>query len=426
MNTVFQNLWQQLAKAGAPVRWALAACGGLVLAVTCSLIYRAQNPHFVVLAADLDAQSFNTAITALAGADIRYETSMGPAPYLIRVESGKKYEALNAIHLSGEFLGDSRGITSGLSGSSSVFLGQSERHQRTQKRIWEETEMQLERLNFVAKAKVSVSGDATSPLARLRPDDRRASVVLTLRGLSRPTSTETRALVGIVRGSTGVVDDRIAIVDQHSNVLFDGSSGSGPDSVHAMEERYGRERTDAVQAILDRTFGPGLTVVSVMGQWKQVREESISEKLDPVKTPSSERTRKTSEPEWSRNVGGPAGVAANTQSGSSSTSPQVTMELATTNEEEKAYAFGRSTIHSVSQPHQLERLSISLVVDESKSADLLKAEELVRGSLGFNDERGDTLNSVVTQIHGLQRDGEGLPVLPEPIQAHEPRRVHFP
>ena len=36
----------------------------------------------------------------------------------------------------------------------------SERHQRTQKRIWEETEMQLERLNFVAKAKVSVSGDA--------------------------------------------------------------------------------------------------------------------------------------------------------------------------------------------------------------------------------------------------------------------------
>ena len=420
MNTVLQNLWQQLLQAGAPVRWALAACAGFALAITGFLVYRAQNPHFVVLAADLDAQSFNTAITALAGADIRYETSMGPAPYMIRVESGKKYDAMTAIHLSGEFLGGSRGITSGLAGSSSVFLGQSERHQRTQKRIWEETEMQLERLNFVAKAKVSVSGGATSPLARLRPDERRASVVLTLRGLSRPTATETRALVGIVRGSTGVADDRITIVDQHSNVLFDGASGSGPDSVLAMEERFGRERTDAVQAILDRTFGAGVTVVGVTGQWKQVREESISEKLDPVKTPRSQRSRKTSSPEWARSVGGPAGVAANTQSGTGGSAGGPTMELSTTNEEEKAYSFGRSTIHSVSQPHQLERLSISLVVDQSKSEELTKAEDLVKGFLGFNEERGDTLKSFAAEIPGLERNGEGVPVLPEPVKAPEP------
>lgn len=96
------------------------------------------------------------------------------------------------------------------------------------------------------------------------------------------------------------------------------------------------------------------------------------------------------------------------------------MELSTTNEEEKSYAFGRSTVHSVSQPHQLERISISLVMDQSKAEDLAKAEDLVKGFLGFNDERGDILRSLVTEIPGLERDGEGLPILPEPIKAPEP------
>ena len=136
MNDLFGTLWTQLKNAGPAARWALGSCVGLAVMVSTFLAWQARNPHFTVLAADLDTQAFNTAITALAGAGIRYETSMGPAPYMIRVEEGKKYEARNAVHLSGEFLGGSRGISSGLEGSSSVFLGQSERHPRTQKRLW--------------------------------------------------------------------------------------------------------------------------------------------------------------------------------------------------------------------------------------------------------------------------------------------------
>lgn len=421
MNATFQNLLKQLAGAGAPARWALASFAALGLLLTAFFVHRAQNPHFVVLAADLDTQSFNTAITALAGAQIRYETSMGPPPYVIRVDESRKYDAMNAIHLSGEFMGGSRGISSGLDGSSSVFLGQSERHQRTQKRVWEEAEMQLERLNYVAKAKVTVSGEATSPLARLRPDDRRASVVLTLNGLGMPTQTETRALVSIVRGSTGVRDDRIAIVDQHSNVLFDGTESGGADSLIAIEERFSREKTGAVQSLLDRTFGAGLTVVGVNGEWRQVREESISETLDPTKKPRSERKRTTEDPEWPRSTGGPAGVAANTQEGSEASSTNgFARGTAKTSDEEKNYSFSSKTTHSVSQPHQLSRLSISLVVDSSMEEKLVSAEELVKGILGFDIERGDQLQSTSTSLPGLERDTEGAPVLPEPVKAPEP------
>lgn len=421
MNAVFANLLTQLKNAGPSARWAMGAVLGFVLLIAGTLAVQARNPHFVVLAADLDAPTFNTAITALAGADIRYETSMGPPPYMIRVEESKKYEAAAAIHQSGEFLGSSRGISSGLGGSSSVFLGQSERHQRTQKRLWEEAEMQLESLNYVAKANLTVSGAQTSPLARLRPDERRASVVLTLRGLAAPSASETRALVGIVRGATGVPEERITIADQHSNVIFDGADANGPDSLMALEEKFSRDRSNQAQQLLDRAFPPGLTVVGVRGTWKQVREESISNTLDPSKKPRSERTRKTEAPEWPRSLGGPAGVAANTQEGSSNTgtvsAPPAT---ATTSEKETDYTFGSTTTHRVSQPHQLERLSISLVLDESLADRIEDAEALVKGLVGFDETRGDVIVTRSTALPSVERDAEGQPVIPEPIEPEAP------
>lgn len=420
MNDVLKNLWKQLASAGAPARWAMASCAAAALLVASIFVYRAQNPHFVVLAADLDTPAFNKAVQALANADIRFETSMGAAPHMIRVEESRRFDAMNAIHLSGEYLGGSRGISSGLDGSSAVFLGQSERHQRTQKRIWEEAEMQLEALDYVAKAKVTVSGQSTSPLVNMRPDVRSASVVVTLTGLTRPTQGETRALVSIIRGAIGVPEDRIAIVDQHSNVLFDGAESGGADSLLALEERFSRDRTAQAQEMLDRAFGAGMTIVGVSGEWRQVREESISETLDPTKRPRTEKKRTTKDPEWPRTVGGPAGVAANTQGvAPSGPTPDQLMAMSETKDEEKTYAFASKTTHTVSQPQQLARLSISLVVDASLEEKLAVAEELVMGLVNFDAERGDQIQSTAAELPGLERDDEGLPVVPEPIEAPE-------
>ncbi|MEM6672749.1 MAG: flagellar M-ring protein FliF C-terminal domain-containing protein [Planctomycetota bacterium] len=422
MNDLFTRLWKQLSEAGAAARWAAGACALLVVAVSALFLWQARNPHFVVLAADLDTPSFNRAVKALAEAGIRYETSMGPEPFLIRVEEGRKYDALNAVHLAGDFGGGPRGIVSALQGSSSAFLGQSERHQRTQKRLWEEAEMQLERLDFVARAKVTVSGASSSPLVRPDKDRKSASVVLTLRGTSSPSRAETRALVGIVRGATGVPDERVTIVDQHSKILFDGSDEDGPDSLLALEERFARDRTDAVQSLLDKTFGPGLSIVGVSGEWREVREESVAETLDPSRKPSRQRTRTSEQPEWPRSIGGPAGVAANTREGAGPTIRTGTVEasLSKTSEEETTYSFGSRTTHTIAQPHQLARLSISLVVDSSISERLPDAEGLVMGLVGFDASRGDRIESTTTDLPGLERDADGAPIAAGPSEATEP------
>lgn len=420
MNEVLKNLWSQIVSASGPVKVALGSCGLLLALVTSVMVWRAQNPHFVVLASDLDSHSFNGAVKALAEAGIRYETSVGGPPYVIQVESGRRHEAIAAMHISGEFLDNARGISSGLAGSSAVFLGQSERHQRTQKRMWEEVEMSLEKLNFVSKAKVTVSGSPTSTLASLRKDARRASVIVTLRGVATPTATETRALVGLVRGGTGVADERMTIVDQHSNVLFDGIDDSGADSLAAKEEQFNRERTEMAQRQLDRIFGPGVAVVGVTSEWLQVQEESVVETLNPAKKPLSSRTRTTTEQEMPQSIGGPAGVAANTVEGGSETTLGFGAGESSSTEEQQLNSFGTTTIHSVKQPHQLQRLSVSLVVDASIEDRKKNAEDILKGFLGFNETRGDQLFSIVNEIAGLERDAEGAPVLPAPEKAPAP------
>lgn len=420
MNEVLKNLWSQITSASGPVKVALGSCGLLLALVTSVMVWRAQNPHFVVLAADLDSHSFNGAVKALAEAGIRYETSVGGPPYVIQVESGRRHEAIAAMHVSGEFLDDARGISSGLEGSSAVFLGQSERHQRTQKRMWEEVELSLEKLNFVSQAKVTVSGAPTSTLASLRQDARRASVIVTLRGVAKPTATETRALVGLVRGGTGVTDERMTIVDQHSNVLFDGVDESGADSLAAKEEQFNRERTEMAQRQLDRVFGPGVAVVGVTSEWLQIQEESVVETLNPAKKPLSSRTRTTSDSVQRPQIGGPAGIGSNLSESGSTTTAGLSPSESTSTEEQQLNSFGSTTTHTVKQPHQLQRLSVSLVVDASIEDRKKNAEDILKGFLGFNEARGDQLFSIVNEIAGLERDAEGAPVLPAPEKAPAP------
>ncbi len=421
MNAVFANLLTQLKNAGPSARWAMGAVLGFALLVSGILAFQARNPHYVVLAADLDTAEFNTAITSLAATDIRFEPTMGPAPYMIKVEESRKSDALAAIYASGDFKGGARGISGGLAGSSSVFLGAGERKQREQKRRWEETEMLLEKVNFVSQATVKISGEETSPLARMRADTRRVSVILKLSGLASPTASQTRALVGIVIGGTGVAEDRIMIADQHSTVIFDGAQSDGAESLMALEEKFSRDKTGQAQQLLDRAFAAGLTVVTVNGTWKQVHEESLVSTMDPAKKPRSERTRKTETPEFQRAIGGAAGVAANTAEGSAATNAAPPAPaMATTNEKETAYSFGQTTTHKVQQPHQLERLSISLVVDSSLEESLADAEALVKGLVGFDETRGDIIVSHATALPSLERDTDGAPVLPEPIEAPAP------
>ena len=317
MNDLLKNLWAQLRDSSASARWALGACLGAAVLASAMLTWQARNPHFVVLAADLDTQQFNKAVAALSQAGIKYETTLGAPPYMIRVEDSQQFAARQAIHNNGGYLNSERGINGSLDGSSTVFLGSQERQQRTAKRRWEELELQLEGFDFVSKAKVLESGAPNSPLVPRRSNDRGVSVVLTLRGTYTPSASQTQSMVSIVRNGSGADPGRITIVDQNSNSIYDGASSDGLDTLRSLADKEESIRTRRAQAHLDQLFGPGLATASVTAAFEHVQEESISEQLEPAKKPRSERSRTTESSEFKTAIGGPIGVTQNIQGATS-------------------------------------------------------------------------------------------------------------
>ena len=57
------------------------------------------------------------------------KTSLPPGPFSIWVDESREYEARNAIAIAGAMSADPRGISTSITGASSVFLGAMERVQ---------------------------------------------------------------------------------------------------------------------------------------------------------------------------------------------------------------------------------------------------------------------------------------------------------
>ena len=422
MNDLIKSLLGQLRESSSSVRWALGACLSLAVLASVFLTWQARNPHFVVLAADLDTQQFNKAVSALSEAGIRYETTLGSPPYLIRVEESEQFAARQAIHNKGGYLNSARGINGSLEGSSTVFLGSQERQQRTDKRRWEELELQLEGMEFVSKAKVLESGTPDSPLVPRKNNDRGVSVVLTLRGLYTPSASQTQSMVGLIRNGTNADPSRITIVDQHSNSIYDGATSDGRDTLRSLADKESSVGTRRAQALLDQLIGPGLATATVTASFVHVQEESISEELEPAKKPRSLRSRTTESSDFKQSIGGPLGVSRNIQGSTNnqSSSNAATPSTSSVSEEEAAYAFGSKLTRSVAQQYQLARLTVNVAVDESVADQLETAVAQVKNIVGFDASRGDAVAQSVVRFPHIDRADDGTVTMPVAEPAAEP------
>jgi len=410
MQQLLGNLWRQFVEAGAPARWALGVIVTAALAVGGFSLYQSKNPHFEVLVSGLDDSGFSRAVSALANAGIRHQTTNPPGPFTVFVESARLYDARNAMHAEGNFTGPLRGIDAEVTGSSAMFLGQRERDQRSEKRDWQETELQLENINWVSRANVKVFGGVTSALMGQRRDDRTVAVTLTLRGGAPPDTSQRRTLANIVASSTGVPLAKVKVSDQNGNMLFDGGEAQNADSLFAIESSWRTDLERSLQAKLDSVFGPGLSIVGVSGTWSHIRQESVEETLEPAKKPRTERTLKVADTSTASLGGGPAGAIANISEGASTSSERAAVTGNTTDEAEKTNVFGSRTTHQIAQPHILQRMSISLVLDESIAANLPQAEKLVKGWASFDLKREDSFEGAALALHSVQRDAEGKPI----------------
>lgn len=402
-----RNLLQQLSVAPLQTKLAAAVCTLAIVAALSIGGWVAAQPHFVKLYANLGDAERVAVEKALAEAQLSYRVSDFPGPFVVYVDESRFDDAQIAVALAGALAQAPRGIDAGQAGTAAIFMSSSERAQSMQKREWQECEHLLEQLDFVAGATVTTSMPESSPLKPKKPV--MVSVALELRSDSALSPERAENVATLVRFRFGVPAENVVISDQSGNLLYDPATSDVEDKrVRDLFEhaaRYDRELAAKANSLIDASFGTRKARVTVTSQWNHDQSTIVDEKIDPDPVLLSREKQKTSTPQGTpAEVGGPAGVASNVanefgngNAALGAAAPKKPSEAVATTEDEKlTYDASRSRTQTVRSAPTLERLSVSLVLDESLAAKQSEIRALVEAAVGFDALRNDALGMSTT------------------------------
>jgi flagellar M-ring protein FliF len=387
----------------------LIIAAGVTLAVLGGLIWltvRAQQPNMVLLYADLDPSAAGAISEKLKTANIPFEASADGSS--IRAPENRLGEI--RMMLAGEQLGggvgyelldkqDALGTTS--------FL-QQVNHLRAMEGELART---IQSLQSVAHARVHL----VVPQQQLFEQQHRtpsASVILKTRGQLAPSKVN--AIRHLVASSVPELEPgRISIVDQNGTLLAraDGNNaGIGDESNERQSIVEQRLRTQ-VETLLERIVGPGRVriEVSALLDMSQVREQA--EVYDPDKQVVARSTSvEKNDQNKDSESGGEVSVANNLPEADAATGEPGTSSQSNSAEtsEQFDYANSKTMTTTVRESGSIKRLSVAVLVDGAytpngdakmtysarTAAELEQYKRLVQNAVGFDEERGDTVEVV--------------------------------
>ncbi|MBI2767321.1 MAG: flagellar M-ring protein FliF [Chloroflexi bacterium] len=229
-----------------------------------------------------------------------------------------------------------------------------------------------------------------------------ASVLLQLKSPSTElTQDQVKGITNLVAGSVpGLTSGGVTIMDQTGSVLFDGSTFDTPFASSAsatqmdLQRKYELALSRDVQGTLDKVVGAGRSAVTVRAK---LNFDNVTTAADTFGTAAQTvpRSSSTTTETFSGNnvaAGGVPGTGSNAaatvaaSSGNGSSTYNRT-ETTTNNEVPKTQTT------TVKAPGSLERLSVSVVLDESVTAAQEQAlTSAVAAAVGIDQTRGDILN----------------------------------
>lgn len=268
----------------------------------------------------------------------------------------------------------------------------------------------------VRAARVHLVLPRREPFARER-QEAQASVVLTMAGANRLDEEGVQAILNLI--SAAVPDLRpqnIAMVDSRGNLLSRAGRPTGTAAAAAQTAEELKHSTElrlsrAVEEMLERSIGAGRVraEAAVDLDFDQVRE--TQERFDPDgQVVRSQQSSNNS----SRNTEAQTNVSVqnnlpNADAGAQPAGSQEQKQDETTN-----YEISKTVRTLVREQPQLRRISLAVMVDgvstrgpdgtvtwsERPAAELERIATLVRGSIGFNEARGDRVEVVSMKFAG--------------------------
>lgn len=244
-----------------------------------------------------------------------------------------------------------------------------------------------------------------------------ASVVLKMKGSKSLRDSEVQGVVHLVSSSIeGMNADNVTVLDSRGKILSKGGSGAADASAKAttaMQETqrgYERNAEERLQTLLDRVVGGGKSVARVSATFDFKQVERVEEKFDPETIAVRSEQRTEEKAGGSAASSGVPGVQTNlgrTTPGSGGATGG-----GSKNDETLNYEVSRSTSRTVEPVGTLSKVSVAILVDGKYEAaapgkdgtagkakyvprspdELQKIEALVKGAVGFNQERGDQIS----------------------------------
>ena len=254
-----------------------------------------------------------------------------------------------------------------------------------------------------------------------------ASIVLTLTGQGGLAGGQVVAIQNLVASAVpGLKPARISVVDAAGNLLaggFEGTGGAVAMASKAEEKRlrYEAHLASTIERLLEKTVGPGRVRAEVTADMDFDRINSSEETYDP--DGQVVRSSQTVEAETSSREGTgepPVGVATNL--------PDADFGLDETSEAEASerrleetinYEISKRVVNHVRETGVVNRLSVAVLVDglyttdadgtpvyEPRSQDEINMlATLVRGAVGFDAERGDTVEVINMRFADVEPAG---------------------
>jgi flagellar M-ring protein FliF len=398
---------------------------GLAAAVAAGvgLVLWSQGPTYGLRYSNLADEDAAAITQSLSAAGIKYRMENGTGA--ISVPAEKINEA--RLLLAGQGVMQTGGFAN-LTKDGGLGVSQFMETARYQHAIEQELARTISSLQQVAAARVHIAVPRSTTFVRERSPGS-ASVFLQLKAGRRLSSEQVTAIVNLVASSLPDIDaSQVTVVDQQGRLL---SSPQGRDEFAARDQQieftrqFEESYSQRVEALIAPLVGAGRVRAEVSAQFDMSAVEEAREQFKPDS--QVVRSEQVAEDRRGENGGasGVPGSLSNQPQGRAANSPAgggaaANAQNGSTNST-RNYEIDRTIAYTRQPAGRLQRISVAVLVDnvqvtgkDGKTSEvpltpdqINRITTLVKDAVGFNTERGDSVNVINSPWRGDPRVAAG-------------------
>ncbi|MFQ5479836.1 MAG: flagellar basal-body MS-ring/collar protein FliF [Thermodesulfobacteriota bacterium] len=392
-------------KLGLLMTIAVITAGGIIFLVSWS-----SRTEYGVLFAGLDSGDAGRIIAKLGDKNIPYKIDGG----IISVPEDKIHET--RMELAGDGLPGGGGVGFELFDKGNFGLTDFVQRINFRRAMQGELSRSISRIKGVRSARVHLVMPEKGVFLE-EEKKARASIVLMLRPGARLSGGDVKAIVHLVAGGLqNLSPSDVTIVDTEGRLLTasgDDEDGSGFSATQMdYKKRVEADIATRVQSMIERAFGNGNAVARVSVELERRRVDRTEEIYDPDSQVVRSEQRTKESVGGSGGGGGVPGVLSNLPGKGGKRSGSVG-SFSKKEDEVLNYELNKVVKRVVEPFGQIKKLSVSVLVDGSYAPlaadaaegakrkyiartpeELGKITAMVKGAVGFDEERGDTVSVV--------------------------------